>query len=102
MFKKELKNVLNNTVARFKVSNDTKEKKKLFNDMMMYRKLLNYVEENEENMNGYIDKKNHFIEIFNRKTGFYARTGVIENGIDTGKDAFMRDFPQLIDVGVMG
>lgn len=26
----------------------------------------------------------------------------IENGIDTGKDAFMRDFPQLIDVGVMG
>ena len=50
MFKEELKNVLNNTVARFKVSNDTKEKKKLFNDMMMYRKLLNYVEENEENI----------------------------------------------------
>ena len=102
MYKEELKKVLDNTVVTFKTSNDKKEKVKLFNEIGMYHKLLEYIDENEDILSGYIDKKHHFIEIFNRKTGFYARTGVIENDIDTGKDAFMRDFPQLIDVGVMG
>lgn len=50
----------------------------------------------------YIDKENKFIEIFNKKTGFYMRSGVIEDGKDTGIDPFMRNFPQLIDVGIMG
>ena len=51
----------------------------------------------------YVDYKNRFVEIFNPKTGFYARSGVFDsNGIDTGDDPFMRTFPSLIDVGVMG
>lgn len=50
-----------------------------------------------------VDRKNRFVEIFNPQTGFYARSGVIdENGKDTGEDPFMRSFPGLIDVGVMG
>lgn len=50
----------------------------------------------------YCDKKHSFREVFNTETGFYARSGVIVDGKDTGVDPFMRDFPQLIDVGVMG
>ena len=50
-----------------------------------------------------IDKKNEFMEMFNEKNGFYVRSGIIdENGNDTGVDPFMRSFPSLIDVGVMG
>lgn len=49
-----------------------------------------------------VDKKNKFISIFNPETGFYIRSGVIENGKDTGIDPFMTSFPELIDVGVMG
>lgn len=49
------------------------------------------------------DKKNRFAEMFDPKTGFYMRSGVInEKGEDTGVDPFMRSFPALIDVGVMG
>jgi len=40
--------------------------------------------------------------MFNPKTGFYMRSGVIENGKDTGIDPFMTSYPELIDVGVMG
>ena len=51
----------------------------------------------------YVDKKNKFKEIFNTKNGTYIRTSVLdENGKDTGIDPFMRDFPALIDIGVMG
>lgn len=49
-----------------------------------------------------IDKKNKFISKFNSKTGFYIRSGIIENGEDTGIDPFMTSYPELIDVGVMG
>lgn len=50
-----------------------------------------------------VDKKNRFVSQFNPKTGFYVRTGVIdENGKDTGVDPFMTSYPELIDVGVMG
>jgi hypothetical protein len=50
-----------------------------------------------------IDKKNRFVSTFNPETGFYVRTGVIdENGNDTGIDPFMTTFPELIDVGIMG
>lgn len=48
------------------------------------------------------DDKNHFIERFNPKTGFYVRSGVLDqNGKDTGVDPFMRCYPSLIDVGIM-
>ena len=50
----------------------------------------------------FIDKENRFVEMFDSNTGFYMRSGVIdENGNDTGVDPFMRCFPSLIDVGIM-
>ena len=48
------------------------------------------------------DKKYKFIEMFNNETGFYLRTGILDDdGNDTGVDPFMRSFPQLLDVGIM-
>lgn len=50
-----------------------------------------------------VDIRNRFVSRFNPKTGFYIRTGVIdESGNDTGVDPFMTSFPELIDVGIMG
>ena len=50
-----------------------------------------------------IDKKNKFVSFFNPQTGFYVRSGIIDKeGNDTGIDPFMRQFPSLIDVGIMG
>lgn len=50
-----------------------------------------------------LDHKNRFVSMFDPNTGFYARSGVLdEQGNDTGRDPFMTDFPELIDVGVMG
>ena len=49
-----------------------------------------------------VDKKNKFVSVFNPDTGFYMRTGVLdEKGKDTGVDPFMSSFPELIDVGIM-
>lgn len=48
-----------------------------------------------------IDKKNKFISMFDPNTGFYMRSGVIENGKDTGVDPFMTSFPELLDIGIM-
>lgn len=51
----------------------------------------------------YSDPRYHFFETFDSKTGFTIRSNVYDrNGKDTGKDAFRRSFPQLIDVGIMG
>ena len=37
-----------------------------------------------------VDKKNRFVSMFDPKTGFYVRSGVMdENGKDTGVDPFM-------------
>lgn len=50
-----------------------------------------------------VDRKNRFVSVFDPNTGFYARSGVLdEHGKDTGVDPFMTAFPELIDVGVMG
>ena len=48
------------------------------------------------------DKVNRFVSRFDTESGIYYRSGVIENGIDTGKDPFMASFPELIDIGIMG
>ena len=48
------------------------------------------------------DKKNKFMALFNPETGYYCRSGILSEGKDTGTDPFMADFPELIDVGVMG
>lgn len=54
-------------------------------------------------MISFYDKKNNFMELFNPKSGFYMRTGILdEKGRDTGVDPFMRCYPSLIDIGVMG
>lgn len=48
------------------------------------------------------DKKNRYISMFNPDTGYYMRTGILdEHGKDTGIDPFMSSFPELIDVGIM-
>lgn len=40
--------------------------------------------------------------MFNPETGFYVRSGIIENGKDTGVDPFMTEYPELLDCGIMG
>lgn len=49
------------------------------------------------------DRRYRFISAFDPKSGFYARSGVLdEHGKDTGEDPFMASFPELIDIGIMG
>lgn len=49
------------------------------------------------------DKKNRFKAIFDSDTGFYMRTGILDDeGKDTGVDPFMTEFPELLDIGIMG
>lgn len=48
------------------------------------------------------DKVYNFNSSFNMKTGFYYRSGIMENGKDIGKDPFMSSMPHLIDCGIMG
>ena len=48
------------------------------------------------------DPVNGFISIFDEKTGFYYRSNVVEQGRDTGREPFMAQFPELLDVGIMG
>ena len=50
----------------------------------------------------YHDKENRFYEIFNTRNGHYMRTGVYEGNVETNKDPFMRSFPNLLDIGIMG
>ncbi|HET7733347.1 MAG TPA: SPASM domain-containing protein [Paludibacter sp.] len=40
--------------------------------------------------------------MFDPKTGFYIRSGLIENGKETDVDPFMRNMPNLLDIGIMG
>lgn len=55
------------------------------------------------NQDVYTDTDNRFIEWFNRETGKYVRTGILDKyGNDTNADAFIRSFPNLLDVGIMG
>ena len=54
-------------------------------------------------MKTYFDVDNKFAELFNDNTGFYVRTGILdEDKKDTGIDPFMRNYPSLLDVGIMG
>jgi radical SAM protein with 4Fe4S-binding SPASM domain len=49
------------------------------------------------------DKKYHHISFFNIKTGYYYRSGVLdERGSEIGTDPFMASFPHLLDIGIMG
>ena len=48
-----------------------------------------------------IDKKNKFVSVFNPNTGFYMRSGVIENGKDTGVDPGSPSITEKLDIGIM-
>lgn len=50
----------------------------------------------------FTSSKPKFCEIFSFDTGFYMRTGVLDdNWKDTEEDPLYRSYPQLIDIGVM-
>ena len=49
-----------------------------------------------------IDKQYNFNSMFDMKTGFYMRSGIMVDGKDSGKDAFMGSMPELLDLGIMG
>jgi radical SAM protein with 4Fe4S-binding SPASM domain len=51
----------------------------------------------------YHDEQYNFSEVFDDLTGFYLRTSILdEHGKETSEEAFMRSFPSLLDIGVMG
>ena len=41
-----------------------------------------------------------YLSFFDEISGMYIRTGIIENGKDSGRDPFMSSFPELLDVGI--
>ncbi len=58
---------------------------------------------NSNNFSKLEDEEFLFNSFFNPRTGEYLRTGILgEDGKDTGIDAFMSEFPHLLDVGIMG
>lgn len=54
-------------------------------------------------MKVYKDKLFNFTEFFNEKNGILIRTNILdEKGNETSKEPYMRSFPELIDIGIMG
>lgn len=49
-----------------------------------------------------VRREKNFVSLFNERTGCYIRSGIIEDGRDSGKDPFMSSFPELLDIGIMG
>lgn len=50
-----------------------------------------------------IDEKYKFYTYFDRDTGTYMRSGIMDKeGRETDSDPFMASFPHLLDIGVMG
>jgi radical SAM protein with 4Fe4S-binding SPASM domain len=50
-----------------------------------------------------IKDKYGFKSAFNDQNGDYVRSGILdEKGFDTGKEPFRSEFPQLLDIGIMG
>lgn len=47
------------------------------------------------------DHKNHFISFFDEENGIYMRSGLLLDNRET-EDPFMSDFPELLDIGIMG
>jgi MoaA/NifB/PqqE/SkfB family radical SAM enzyme len=50
----------------------------------------------------FYDKKYNFFELFNEKNGFLLRSNKLNNGIETNEPPFLRSFPELLDIGIMG
>ena len=49
-----------------------------------------------------IHNQKKYVSCFDEDTGQYCRIGKKENGFLTMKDPFMADFPELLDIGIMG
>ncbi|MDR1797238.1 MAG: radical SAM protein [Clostridiales Family XIII bacterium] len=49
-----------------------------------------------------MDKKYNFAELFNDKTGFLVRSNVMLGNKMADCEPYMRSFPELIDIGIMG
>jgi radical SAM protein with 4Fe4S-binding SPASM domain len=50
-----------------------------------------------------VDHTHRFVTVFDPKTGFSVRSDVIDlQGNYTGQDPFMAEFPELLDIGIMG
>lgn len=47
-------------------------------------------------------KKYPYMSLFHETSGVYVRTGLREDGSGTDKEPFMADFPELLDIGIMG
>lgn len=47
-------------------------------------------------------KKHPYLSLFHETSGVYVRTGLREDGSGTDQDPFMGDFPELLDIGIMG
>ena len=50
----------------------------------------------------YKDPKYNFVEFFNPQNGTLIRTNIIKKNVETAIEPYMRSFPELIDIGVMG
>ena len=50
----------------------------------------------------YVDETNKFTEFFDSKSGRYMRSGVNHSFEENATDPFMRSFPALLDIGIMG
>lgn len=48
------------------------------------------------------DELFNFYEMFNLDDGTYVRTGILDANGKEGADPFMRSFPGLLDIGIMG
>lgn len=51
----------------------------------------------------YFDPNHRFKEVFDTNTGMYIRSAVLDERLkETQEEAFMRSFPSLLDIGIMG
>lgn len=48
------------------------------------------------------DERFHFRAAFEDEKGIYYRSGILEQGQDTGEEPFRASFPHLLDIGIMG
>lgn len=53
-------------------------------------------------MKTYIHHKHRFVTVFNPKTGLTVRSGVFDEHLHEGEDPLFADYPELLDIGVMG
>ena len=50
----------------------------------------------------YKDLRYNFVELFNETSGTLIRSNILKDGKETDQLAYMRSFPELLDIGIMG